>query len=223
MIDYLELFTLGLSGNIHCLGMCGPLILAIPGRTGRLKAHLLYHLGRVLTYTLIGVMLAFISSLIIGVVPRSIVVGYDPVQVIKIGLDLFAGAALSLFGLMKIGLLAEPAWIASASPLSHPGFKRLLGRQMGKNDMAGVFFSGIALGFLPCGLSYAAFARAISSTGPLDGGILVFSFALGTIPGLLLLGTGFGLLARRYQMQAELVSGVLMLYMGLKLFLKVIT
>ena len=48
------------------------------------------------------------------------------------------------------------------------------------------FILGMMMGFLPCGLSFAAFTRALPSGSPIKGAALVFAFALGTVPGLLL-------------------------------------
>jgi sulfite exporter TauE/SafE len=38
------MFMLGLLGTGHCVGMCGPLIFAFPGRAGRFMSHAWYHL-----------------------------------------------------------------------------------------------------------------------------------------------------------------------------------
>ena len=53
-VDLTAMFLLGLLGTGHCVGMCGPLVFAFPGRTGRFSAHLWYHSGRILTYCLVG-------------------------------------------------------------------------------------------------------------------------------------------------------------------------
>ena len=78
----------------------------------------------------------------------------------------------------------------------------------------GLFFLGLMMGLLPCGLSFAAFARALACGSPLVGGALVFSLGLGTVPGLFVLGTGFAGLVRRYRAQSEILSGLLMIAMA---------
>ena len=60
-LEHLELasmFLLGLLGSGHCVGMCGPLILAFPARREHPLAHVLYNAGRIVTYTIIGAILA---------------------------------------------------------------------------------------------------------------------------------------------------------------------
>ena len=48
--SFVALFFLGLSGTGHCIGMCGPLVFAFPGKTGHVSAHLCYHAGRLCTF-----------------------------------------------------------------------------------------------------------------------------------------------------------------------------
>ena len=76
---------------------------------------------------------------------------------------------------------------------------------------------GFMMGLLPCGLSYGAFARALPSGGPVTGGLLVLAFGLGTLPGLLLLGTGAGRLALRFRKPLDILSGLLLLALSASL------
>jgi sulfite exporter TauE/SafE len=89
--------------------------------------------------------------------------------------------------------------------------------QTGKAEM---FVLGLMLGLLPCGLSYGAFARAIPTGSVSEGALLVSAFAIGTIPGLLLLGTGASKIFQRYRKQSDILAGLLMLFMGVKLGIK---
>jgi sulfite exporter TauE/SafE len=84
-----------------------------------------------------------------------------------------------------------------------------------------VFFPlGLLLGFLPCGLSYGAFAQALGTGSAAAGAFLVLAFAAGTVPGLLLLGTGVSAVVRRYRRPSDIIAGVLMLYMAAMLVRK---
>ncbi|MBL4586245.1 MAG: sulfite exporter TauE/SafE family protein [Flavobacteriales bacterium] len=56
---------LGLVGSLHCLGMCGPIVLIVPKRTGRFSSvldPLLYHAGRLMTYALLGLVAGLIGG-----------------------------------------------------------------------------------------------------------------------------------------------------------------
>ncbi len=61
-------FALGLLGAGHCVGMCGPLVLAMPAAGGRLSPQLRYHLGRITTYTVIGAALGGLGAGLTGLV-----------------------------------------------------------------------------------------------------------------------------------------------------------
>jgi len=87
----------------------------------------------------------------------------------------------------------------------------------GGGSRASVFLFGLMMGFLPCGLSYAAFARALASGGFLEGGLLLLCFGLGTVPGLFLVGTGASGFVRRYRQYSDLLSGMLMIGIAVSL------
>jgi uncharacterized protein len=83
--------------------------------------------------------------------------------------------------------------------------------------MSGIFLIGLMMGLLPCGLSFAAFARALATRSSLEGGLLLLAFALGTLPGLLLIGTGASGIFRKYRKHSEILSGILMIGMAFSL------
>src|SRR3954469_14309814 len=62
-------FLLGLMGSLHCAGMCGPLVLMTPvvghSRASRVASRVLYHLGRITTYALIGLLFGMIGKSIV--------------------------------------------------------------------------------------------------------------------------------------------------------------
>jgi len=216
-----SMFMLGLLGTGHCIGMCGPLIIAFPGRTGRLSAHLFYHLGRIVTYTVIGAAMGGIGSGLAGIAALS---GGDyPAWLarIQVGFSILAAIFLMVFGLARLDIVKEPGWMALASPGKIPGYGKVVKSAVSDQGRVSLFLMGLLMGLLPCGLSFAAFSRALASGGPFRGFIMVFAFALGTLPGLLLLGTGASGLARRYQKQLDIFAGLLMIYMAAELALKV--
>jgi hypothetical protein len=206
------MFLLGLLGTGHCIGMCGPLIFAFPGRTGRFRPHLLYHLGRIATYTLIGGIMGGVGQLMAGAAG-----GTGGVAPIKVSLWLLAAALLLVLAATRLGILGEPAWLHRISPERVPGFKNALEGAAGNRAQAAFFFMGMMLGFLPCGLSYAAFAQALGSAGFIQGISATLAFGVGTAPGLILLGTGASAFFRRYRRPSEVISGILMIYMAVKM------
>ncbi|HPF36022.1 sulfite exporter TauE/SafE family protein [bacterium] len=194
---------LGLLGAGHCLGMCGPLVAAFPARLGGLPPHLWYHLGRVTTYTLVGALLGAVGGTLGGVARLQVLMGG------------VAAVVLLLFGLSRIGLVREPRLMLSASPAAIPGFDAV--RRAAASRPLGMLPLGLVMGLLPCGLSYAAFARALAADGFVAGGLLVAAFGAGTLPVLLLAGTAGAAAYRRHRALSEVLSGVLMIGMAVEL------
>lgn len=205
------MFLMGFLGTGHCLGMCGPLVFAFPGQVGGMKAHGAYNAGRIMTYTLVGLAMGGVGWLIVmlaGHTGRANPLGW--IAGIQAALALLAGVFMLGFGLTRIGLIPEPAWIAVATPGRIPGARRLLRRSAQTGQVARLFATGLIMGLLPCGLSFGAFARALATADPLAGAALALAFGIGTLPGLLMLGTGLSVLARRYRRHSDLLAGIVM-------------
>lgn len=158
------MFLLGVLGTAHCLGMCGPLVLALPAGRGRIWSHLLYHAGRITTYTIVGAVLGALGS---GVAALSGLAADDPMSAVarvQVAVSLVSAALLGWLGLARLGIVGEPSWMAVATPTKVPGFARVLRRATAGGSFALVAL-GLLLGLLPCGLSFAAFAAALAAGG----------------------------------------------------------
>lgn len=168
---YWSAFVFGLLGSFHCIGMCGPIVLAVPGRS--IFGKLLYNLGRALTYGLMG--------LAIGVVGEGFsLAGYQQT------LSIIVGAAMLLivlftpykhFDLPLSGAISK-LWIFSKKKLA-PLFK--------SESVMAPLLIGLINGLLPCGLVYAALFTAVSMGGMLESGFYMILFGIGTAPLLLVL------------------------------------
>jgi len=213
--DLAAMFMLGLLGSGHCIGMCGPLVFALPGGTGRFRPHLYYHAGRTLTYITIGAAVGLLGAGLAGAADAPLWVDR-----ISAGLRLAAALFLAVFGLARMGVLAEPGWLSAASPRRMPGVHRLIMNPRAAGKPPAMFYAGLVLGFLPCGLSFAAFARVLPAGGPLPAAAGLLAFSAGTAPALLLLGTGASGLFRRYRRPSDILAGLLMLYMAFRLAYK---
>ncbi|MDX1267649.1 MAG: sulfite exporter TauE/SafE family protein, partial [Oceanisphaera sp.] len=206
-------------GTGHCLGMCGPLVFALPGQTGRLSAHLAYHAGRLGTYTLVG---AAMGGLGYGLRSLAGRLAYDPLAAaaaMQIFFGLLAGGLLMILGLARLGLIHEPAWMSGAELSRLPFVGRTM-RSAVKGTPASMLVAGAVMGFLPCGLSFGAFSRALAVESPLTGAVLTLAFGLGTLPGLLILGTGLAPFIRRFRRHSDILAGILMIGMAAALVSK---
>jgi len=219
-LTFFSMFMLGILGTGHCIGMCGPLVIAFTGGSGGFASHLYYHLGRIFTYVVIGGIMGGIGVGLAGIAVAT--GGNFPLWVTRIQLGVSIVAALFLlnFGLARLGIIREPGWMTLASPDKIPGYRKLLKSVFINKRQAEMFLLGMMMGLLPCGLSFAAFTRALPSGSPINGAAMVFIFALGTVPGLLLLGTGASGLARRYQAHSDILAGLLMIFMAAELAVK---
>jgi sulfite exporter TauE/SafE len=215
--DLYAMFLLGIFGTGHCIGMCGPLVFAFPGRSGKWLPHLAYHGGRLLTYTAVGAFMGAIGS---GLGWIAALAGGDPLLWIarfQLALSVVAAAFLLVFGLQRIGLIPEPRWLSLADPGRIPILGRLVGKPTAGDRSTGLFALGLTLGLLPCGLSFGAFARALAAGGIGAGAVTVLAFGIGTLPGLLLVGAGASSVARRYRKHSDVLSGILMILMALSI------
>ena len=165
-------FILGLLGSLHCVGMCGPIALMLPvDRTNHFKKMLqifLYHAGRILSYTSIGLLFGFIGKgfYIFGIQQQlSIFIGLLMILVVLIPLEIFNKYNFSkpLFNLIS-------------------KVKSTLGKQFKKKSNKAIFSIGFLNGFLPCGLVYMALFGSIATGSSVKGALYMFLFGLGTIP-----------------------------------------
>lgn len=222
-IDLFSMFMLGLLGTGHCIGMCGPLVFVLPGQTGRFSAHIYYHLGRIATYVAVGGLLGGIGAGLEAIAGQSTSTAVPWLSQIQVALSFFAAALLFMLGLARLGVILEPGWLLFIDPAKLPGYSRWGAGASRPRDPASFLITGLMLGFLPCGLSYAAFIRALPSGGFIEGMLLVLAFGLGTLPGLLVVGSGASHLFRRYRKQSDVASGVVMIGMAAWLAVKAIT
>jgi sulfite exporter TauE/SafE len=182
----LGLLRAGLAGGpLHCWPMCGPFVLgqaadrmaSIPAARlcalSRLRSGLLlpYHAGRLLTYAGLGAVAGALGALPgLGRLAAAM---------------LLAGALLLLLHAARSLLPGLPLLSAAPGALPRPVAAWLRRKRLRAPDG---FLLGLALGFLPCGLLYAALAVAAGSGGAMRGGLAMLAFGLGTVPTLAMVG-----------------------------------
>ena len=163
---------IGLVGSFHCVGMCGPIALALPLSRGtwvnRISGGVLYNIGRTITYMILGAIFGLLgkgihlagfqlwSSVIIGAVMITVVI-----------IPLIFGGKISLerlFGGYSNRLLS--------------GFRKFFHA----GSLKSLFSIGLLNGILPCGLVYVAIAGAINTGDILNSVFFMAVFGLGTLP-----------------------------------------
>jgi sulfite exporter TauE/SafE len=211
-IDIGAMFLLGLLGTGHCLGMCGPIVLAVPASSGRLLPQLTYNLGRITTYTAVGGILGALGAGLTALSPGATSETMVDLNRVRLIVTLVAAILMVAFGLARLGAIPEPAFMSGSSPTKVPGFGRLLARaRSGRSTALTNLAFGLLMGLLPCGMSYGVFARALAADGAANGALLVLAFGIGTFPGLLVLGSAASRLARKHIRVSNLLSGTLLI------------
>ena len=206
-------FVLGAAGSAHCIGMCGPIALAVPspgnGWRARLMSTLILNSGRVSTYALLGALFgAFGTGLRLAGLQQSV--------------SIIAGAVL-LLSVIVPGLLER--WSPTGRLSLWIGRLRgALARNLKRTAPEALFFTGALNGLLPCGLVYAAAIGAAAMGTMQLGALFMMLFGLGTLPaliGLRMSGSMIGTSARARLRKASpvLVSAlaVLMILRALEL------
>lgn len=165
--------VVGVVSSLHCFLMCGPLACAAMGgprdRRGRRKAIAAYQLGRVGSYTVVGLLLGAVG----GGVSHLLSFSIQPV----------------LPWVMAATLVAAAFDVGKRLP-ALPGLRRVSGwvarKSAGFSPTARSGAIGALTPLIPCGLLYGIFAAAVAAGTPLGGAAVMFGFAFGSGPALLL-------------------------------------
>lgn len=221
-------FLLGLTGGFgHCLVMCGPLVAAASltdgaacgrsaGRTGARGAGIFqaaYHLGRLLTYALLGAILGLLGEA--GAL-ASLTGPFSPVVVTRF-LKLGAGATL-----LGMGVMLLVAWLRgrsvslpepTAAIASLPWFGRTVARLAASGGWWGLPM-GALMGLLPCAPLLPVELAALATGKPLYGALMMLAFGVGTVPALAGFGAASGLLGAKARGWLVPAAGALVVVLG---------
>lgn len=219
MIYWSALF-LGLAGSLHCVGMCGPLALALPvGKTNTSRGifrNLLYQSGRLLTYGTIGALIGLLGT------------GFQLAGAQK-GISIVAGAVMVIMAFLPLHLSGPFGKTAAGKKWNH-WIQESLGIIMKKKSSLSLFLFGMINGLLPCGLVYVALAGAVAIGSPLESALFMIIFGSGTVPLMFLTVFAGGWIsgATRVRFQRIVpyvvaVIGILMMLRGMGLGIKYIS
>ena len=189
---YAMLFLIGLMTSIHCVFMCGSInLLASRSDTKNFKRPLLYNLGRLVSYTLIGGVVGFLGS-VLTISP------YVQGTIILASSILMLIMALNMAGITNFNIKFK-------------GFK-------GSSSKRTPFIIGLLNGFVPCGPLQAMQVYALATGSALNGAISMFLFCLGTIPLMLFLGTLSNFLNSSKKNILNKISVALIIVLSLAMF-----
>lgn len=193
---------MGLLGSIHCAVMCGPLLLAVQAGQGiswKTTANkLLYQLGRILTYGLLGLLLGLIGS-------TAAIQGWQQGFSLVTGLILLAIGLFYMFG-------KSSAQLAAFQTKAIQPFAKFMGKWLYRPG--GSFVAGVLNGVLPCGMVYMALASAVNADSMTNSFLFMVLFGLGTLPLLLVFSFAGNFPKRIFKKGFATVLPVLFIVMG---------
>ncbi|MEH7107260.1 urease accessory protein UreH domain-containing protein [Bacillus sp. JJ1764] len=201
--SYAVLFVVGVITSLHCVGMCGGIMLSqtikneSQSKWEAIKPALLYNLGRVVAYTLIGGIIGAIGSV------------FAMSLTVKAGLQLFAGVFMIIMGFNMAGFgIFRKLNLKLPIPVS-------VRKVMQKPKPRTPFFVGLLNGLMPCGPLQTMQIYALGTGSALSGALSMFMFAIGTVPLMLTFGALTGLLSKGYTKKILKFSGILIVVLGL--------
>lgn len=201
-------FMLGLLGSSHCLVMCGGISAALGmGASGSRRQFmiLLFQLGRVVTYMLLGAglgtLIAAVTGLGEGLLPA---------------LRIVSGLLLIAMGLYVANWWAGLAWLENGGRIIWRRVEPYAKRRLPVSTSGDALAIGLLWGFLPCGLIYTALAWAGTAADWRQSALLMGTFGLGTLPSMLATGLAAEKLTRLLQRRGlRGVAGLLLVAAGL--------
>jgi sulfite exporter TauE/SafE/copper chaperone CopZ/plastocyanin domain-containing protein len=208
---YGMLFVIGLLTSLHCVAMCGGINLSqcvpqqLPAgdsntRLATLKPSLLYNLGRVISYTVVGGIVGAVGS----------VVSFSGAA--KGIVQLAAGIFMVIMGLNMLNIFP---WLKKLNPRMPKIFAKKINDQKSSKSP---LYVGLLNGVMPCGPLQAMQLYALSTGSPLAGAVSMFLFSLGTVPLMFGLGALSSLLSKKFTHKMMTVSAVLVVILGISMF-----
>lgn len=186
----LAAISLGFLGSLHCIGMCGPIALALPVRDSTfmnvLRSSLLYNAGRAFTYAILG--------LLFGVLGQGFAfAGLQGPLSVAIGMLVFAYLLGTYFGKRRNMPFAN-----ALSPL-----RKMMQKLFAGHRGSSLFLIGLLNGLLPCGLVYLGMAGAAATGNALQGAAFMALFGVGTFPAMLAVGLARNSISLRLRERAR--------------------
>lgn len=202
--------SIGFLGSFHCIGMCGPIALALPinnkSFAWRILSILTYNSGRIITYSVFG--------LVIGLFGQSLVL---------IGLQQYLSLLLGFLILIAVIFSKTFAHIlplnGKLNKWTH-NIKKAFSFLFSQRSLSALFFIGLLNGLLPCGLVYLAVAGALTTGTPFKSALFMALFGLGTVPVMLSVSFFSGYTSLKFRSAVRKTIPVVVSVMAIMLILR---
>lgn len=207
---FISALTLGLLGSFHCIGMCGAIALSLPVQHlegwRKYVGIVLYNIGRVITYGVLGALLGSIGN-------TFSFFGWQQTLSVVLGVLLVIVCILTITRKrFSQSSWIQKYWNSRLINLIAPLFKN--------KKLYSPFFIGLLNGLLPCGLVYMAIAGAIATHHTHLGALFMMSFGLGTLPAMLLVGLTGNMISAKWRQLIHKSAPYVIGFMGILLILR---
>ncbi len=185
-VSYSMLFIIGLLTSIHCISMCGAInLMSAVGGKNSIKRPLLYNVGRVLSYTIIGGVVGLLGGVIYF---NDTISGI----IILISAIFMFFMALNMLGILKIKSVHFKYKLRNKNP----------------------FIIGLCNGLMPCGPLQAMQVYALSTGCFVSGAFSMFMFGIGTVPLMFFTGFLVNVLNSKWKVIINKIASVLILLLS---------
>lgn len=200
-----------LAGFSTCSALVGGIILSMSKQWSelygqgsswqRLQPHFLFNGGRLVSYGLLGVLLGLLGS--------TLQISPTLTSVLTIGVSML----MVFLGLQMLGLKALQKYQFTTSKI----VTRYVADEQNFKGRWMPFLMGALTFFLPCGFTITVQSLALTSGNPLQAGLIMFLFVLGTLPALLLIGITSAKFVEKPHFSGQFlrIAGVLVLFFAL--------
>ncbi len=203
-------FLMGLLGSVHCIGMCGPLVMALPishkTNLQKMAALFLYHVGKISSYAILGILFGLFGS-------------QFPIFGLQKNISIVIGITMLLYVVYVFILKPKHIQLGVLSSLYNVIVKSL-GKLFRSKYLISFLFIGLLNGLLPCGMIYLALSSAMATQNVLQGGLLMAFFGLGTVPALVMVALGGQYMGFTFRRKIQKLLPVFIFSMGVLLILR---
>jgi sulfite exporter TauE/SafE len=199
---------IGLTGSLHCAGMCSPLLMAVTNLTPAVALNrALYNGGRILTYGLLGAAASSAGS-------------FFPVARYQNILSIAFGIILILAALLRIDRFNIPVLMKGANMIT-AWIKSKFAFFLARKSSPAIFLMGMLNGFLPCGMTLLALGYCMMLNGPVDGFNFMLLFGAGTLPVMIGLAPVILLGIKKFNFSVQTATTSLMILSGVILIARI--
>lgn len=212
---FLPMLGVGLVTGVHCVAMCGTMVLTYAVRDDtagpwyrRMAPHIAYQSAKLFSYTAVGLALGALGAAFDLAGARGWVSVLAGVFMVLLGLQM-----TGRFPWLRRFTLRPPKALASALGATRKRARSEAGT--GRASLRTPLTFGLLGGLMPCGPLQSAQLAAAGAGSAAAGALTMLGFGLGTMPLLLAFGAVSGTLSRRFRERMMTLGAIVVMVLGL--------